>query len=60
MIELKCPNCGLVFPVIPVSSTGWCKCGLDYILDMNHRQVRWMPDPKYPQSGQQQVVQEIV
>lgn len=33
MIELTCPACGRVFPVLPVPSEGWCACGTDYEID---------------------------
>jgi hypothetical protein len=52
-ILLVCPNCGHEFPVLPVTSTGSCKCGLDYEATFHGATLllEWTPDTKFPGSG---------
>jgi hypothetical protein len=55
VIELRCPNCGKAFPVLPppLGGPGHCGCGLDFDVAVRGATVtvRWTHDPKYPQSG---------
>lgn len=52
MLPVTCPNCKYEIPLLPIpGSTGWCKCGLNFALDLEHGKIRWTHDPEYPQSG---------
>lgn len=56
-IKLTCPNCGKTFPIVlpPIGGPGSCGCALDFALTVAQGgmqlDVKWTPDPKFPQSG---------
>lgn len=64
VVMLECPNCGYRFPVVPVDSRGWCKCGMDYDLDTKAMPLSeatavtltWTPDPQYTPDAEPHVV----
>lgn len=61
MVDLTCPNCRRVFPIVPGISRGFCSCGLDFKITRkaDGMVVLWTPDPVYPSSGSRSYTTEL-